>query len=101
MYRGRVGSPYCPHRPKCGDHLFVVCPDGWTWDIDSRVPTCSVVVPHHCWSWHGEPPNVTVGLGDCRNGGGSIKSARGGHWWLIDGAFIEAKSGETHPIDGT
>jgi hypothetical protein len=103
MFWTRMGQPACPHDPPCERHLFAVCPDGWVWDIDARPDGCPAwhQQAHHCWKRHGEPPRVTVSLGDCRMGGGSIATPRGGHWWLVDGEFIEAQPGEAHPADGT
>jgi hypothetical protein len=59
-----------------GDHLVVVCPNGYTWDIDSRASNCTMPYDynHRCWVRHGDPPKITVDKNGvtCAAGAGSI-----------------------------
>lgn len=60
-----------------GPHLIVICPNGGTWNVDSRASNCTMPYDyeHRCWIRHGIPPNVTVDKNGntCQAGAGSIK----------------------------
>jgi hypothetical protein len=71
--------------------LYVVCPNGRAWNIDSRASNCSKREDneHRCWIRHGTPPNITVdkeGL-TCEAGGGSILFDDY-HGFLRNGEFV-------------
>lgn len=72
-----------------GRALIVVCPDGLEWCIDGPARNCRRPNDHNhnCWSRTGEVPNITVGLGSCGTGGGSIQTNHGYHGHLINGRF--------------
>ena len=58
-------------------HLYVICPNGHVWDIDSRASNCGSPNDrlHRCWIRHGVPPNITVDKNGqtCSAGAGSIQ----------------------------
>jgi hypothetical protein len=75
-------DPTLPKRSKSylfasGPQLTVVCPNGGTWDIDSRASNCTMPYDyaHRCWIRHGEPPALTVDKAGvtCQAGAGSIQ----------------------------
>lgn len=74
-----AGGNGCRHWDNCaGQHLHVVLPNGFTWDIDSRASNCTLPNDrlHRCWVRTGEPPRVTVGKSGvtCSTGAGSIQA---------------------------
>ena len=76
-----------------GHVLYAKCPDGHTWNIDSRANNCTLPHDdiHRCWVRHGEVPNITVdkcGI-TCTAGAGSIQTANW-HGFLRDGRFVTA-----------
>lgn len=78
-YRDKEGHVECPHWDNCtGQHLYVVLPNGITWDVDGRANNCTMKADrlHRCWVRTGEPPNVTVGKNGftCSAGAGSIQA---------------------------
>lgn len=83
---------YCHSRwTNCkGRHLWAMCPNGQTWDIDSRARNCGLPDDgkHRCWVRHGRPPKVHVDKEGrtCQAGAGSIV-AGDYHGFLHDGAF--------------
>ena len=76
-----------------GHILMVICPDGHTWNVDSRCSNCTMPDDnaHRCWIRHGTPPNITVDkVGNtCRAGGGSINT-HNWHGFLRDGKLVTA-----------
>lgn len=75
-----------------GNHLFVILPNGNTWDIDSRASNCTMPneKTHRCWVRHGEPPNVHVDKNGvtCAAGAGSIMSGNY-HGFLHNGELVQ------------
>lgn len=72
-------------------HIYVVCPGGSCWDIDSRARNCTMPEDraHRCWVRHGEAPALTVdksGL-TCRAGAGSIQTSNW-HGYLRNGELV-------------
>jgi hypothetical protein len=72
-------------------HLQVVLGPTGIWDLDSRARNCchprdSI---HRCWTWTGEPPNITVtDEGEC----GQMLVYNKKSYGIINGAFKELES---------
>lgn len=74
-----------------GRAIYVNCPNGRTWCIDSRAKNCTMPTDnaHRCWIRHGIPPNLTVdksGGTTCAAGAGSIVCGDY-HGFLRNGSF--------------
>jgi hypothetical protein len=82
----------CHHEPRCEKHLFAICPDGRTWEIDGRCSNCGSPNDrtHRCWVRHGEPPMITVDKAGvtCNAGAGSIATGTY-HGSLQNGRFTD------------
>lgn len=91
MYWVTHDSDWCPgHWSNCdGKHLFVILPNGWDWDVDSRASNCTMrdETTHRCWVRHGDPDNGIIHVDKaghtCRAGAGSIdaKMYKGNPAW--------------------
>lgn len=93
MFYVTFSSGHCDnHEPPCSQHLYVVCPDGVWWDIDSRSNNCTMRTDkiHHCWVRHGTPPNITVDKNGatCNAGAGSIQTGSW-HGFLRNGELVQ------------
>lgn len=78
---GMMWDAFWMHRSRTGPdsrYLCVVCPNGRTWEIDSRCSNCALPDDneHRCWIRHGEPPNLIVDKNGktCAAGAGSIQA---------------------------
>lgn len=73
--------------------LYVVCPGGTHWNIDSRANNCTMPNDklHRCWVREGIPPNITAGKSGntCNAGAGSIATPNY-HGFLRNGEFTNS-----------
>lgn len=76
----------CYYWDNCdGNHLEVILPNGWTWDVQSRASNCTrrEDKTHRCWVMHGDPETGIVHVdksGDtCAAGAGSIIAPKYGN----------------------
>lgn len=83
----------CMYWDNCtGSHLYVVCPDGRWWNVDSKASNCTMKDDrlHRCWIRHGDPArgDLTVDKDGrtCQAGAGSIDTGTY-HGRLIGGVF--------------
>jgi hypothetical protein len=78
-----------------GRHLYVVCPDGHTWNVDGRASNCTMRDDreHRCWVRHGDPSSgpITVDKNGrtCAAGAGSIDTGAY-HGFLRGGVLVPA-----------
>lgn len=84
----------CHYWDNCdGMHLKGICPNGDSWDMDSRAANCTMKSDknHRCWVRHGSPENGTIDVGKngntCAAGAGSIQT-EGWHGFLRNGDWI-------------
>ncbi len=69
----------CPYWDNCdGKHLWGICPNGASWDIDARASNCTMKEErtHRCWIRSGDPEAGTLHVDKnghtCAAGAGSI-----------------------------
>lgn len=77
-----------------GLSIWVVCPDGWHWGVDTRASNCTMKEDkvHRCWVRHGDPRKGTLHVDKngctCNAGGGSIQTPKW-HGFLTNGVLQE------------
>lgn len=81
------------HTPQ-GEHCLMVKTPGGDWDIDSQASNCTMPddvkqEKHHCWVYHGTPPDITVGKDGvtCDAGAGSIQA--GNYHGFLRNGYLE------------
>lgn len=94
-HKEQDGRKFLCRWDNCNDprgHLYVMLPDGRTWDTDSRASNCTRKDDrtHRCWVKHGEAPNLHIDKnGDtCQAGAGSIWT-KGYHGFLHHGKLVD------------